>query len=53
MTFWLLMRVLEELSQREEFIKKDMGEMAMNRVGNGHTDIPRQVELAGTAERSG
>jgi hypothetical protein len=53
MTFWLLMRVLEELSQREELAKKDMGDMAVtNLAGNGQPDLVRHVELAGTAERS-
>jgi hypothetical protein len=53
MTFWLLMRVLEELSQREELAKRDMGDMAVtNLAGNGQPDLVRHVELAGTAERS-
>jgi hypothetical protein len=53
-TFWLLMRVLEELSQREELTKKDMGEIAvMNMSGNNQPELGRRVGLAGTVERSG
>jgi len=53
MTYWLLMRVLEELSQREELTKKDMGVLSVpNLTGIGNTDLVRHTELAGTAERS-
>jgi glycosyltransferase involved in cell wall biosynthesis len=53
-TFWILTRVLEELSQREELTKKDMGVIAVsNSTGNESADVPRRTELAGTLERSG
>jgi hypothetical protein len=52
MIYWILMRVLEELSQRDELTKKDMGILTAPQVaGNGSSDLMKQPGLVGTAER--
>jgi hypothetical protein len=51
--YWLLMRALEELSQREEMTKKDMGTaVAAAQPGNGMSELMKQARFAGTVDRS-